>query len=137
MLRQFVAGSAVASVAIAVGTVAVLLIPAVKVSPLTTMWCFVPLVWGLWAMCAPSGWVPQRLPVWGAILGLVAGLLAAFVLNVPLRVVGVALPVGMRVLAVVVAVAFYYMLWMLVRVVYRSIAAEPSRAKAARAAGAK
>ncbi len=55
---------------------------------LTTAWCFVPVVWGLWAMLAPSQWVPNRLPAWGAILGVVAGIMAGPVLNLPLRILG-------------------------------------------------
>ena len=72
-------------------------------------------------MLAPSGWVPQRLPIWGGILGLIAGVLAAFVLNLPSRVLGVTVPVILRGVAVVVIVAFYYFLWMLVRIAYRSL----------------
>jgi hypothetical protein len=136
MLQRFVAGTAIAAILIAVGTFALLLIPGLKVAPLATIWCFAPLVWGLWAMCAPSNWVPQRLPVWGAMLGFIAGLFAMLVLNIPLRWLSVTLSVGTRVLMVVVAVVVYYLFWMLVRAVYRSLVAEPARAKAV-AAGAK
>lgn len=126
MLQRFVAGTAVASVAIAVGDLVVLLIPTLKVSQLTTIWCFVPLIWGLWAVCTPSRWMPVRLPVWGAILGLVAGIFAMFVLNIPLRVLGLMLPLTWRVLLLLVAVAFYYVLWRLVRVLYCSIGHTPT-----------
>jgi len=74
-------------------------------------------------MLAPSGWVPQRLPIWGAILGLIGGLLGFFVLNLPLRVVGVTVPVMLRGMGVILIVVIYYLLWMLVRVAYRSVAA--------------
>ena len=124
MFRRFVSGSAIASIGIAFGALVILLTPALTVQriyPLTVVWCFVPAVWGLWAMFAPVGWVPQRLPLWGAILGLIAGLLAAFILNLPSRILGVTVPVTLRGVAVVVIVVFYYFLWMLVRVAYRSL----------------
>jgi drug/metabolite transporter (DMT)-like permease len=124
MFRRFVSGSAIASIGIAVAVLVILLTHGLAVQrfyPLMTMWCFAPLVWGLWAVFAPSGWVPQRLPIWGGILGLIAALLAAFVLDLPLRVLGVAVPVILRGVAVVVMAVFYYFLWMLVRVAYRSL----------------
>jgi len=93
-----------------------------KFYPLLTLWCFAPLAWGIWAMLAPSSWVPQRLPIWGAILGAVAGLLAFFVLNMPLRVFGVAAPVIWRGAGVVMIAAVYYLLWMLVRLAHRHLA---------------
>jgi len=124
MFRRFVSGSAIASIAIAFGALVILLMPVVireRIYPVMIAWCFVPAVWGLWAMSAPAGWVPQRLPLWGAILGLMAGLLAAFVLDLPSRILGVTVPVTFRGVAVVVAVVFYYFLWMLVRAAYRSL----------------
>jgi len=123
MFRRFVSGSAIASMGVAVAALVILLaqgLAAQRFYPLTIMWCFAPLVWGLWAMLAPSGWVPQRLPIWGTILGLIAGLLAFFVLDLPSRVFGVTAPVIWRGVGVVVIVVFYYLLWMLVRVAYRS-----------------
>jgi hypothetical protein len=123
MFRRFVSGSAIASMVVAVAALVILLaqgLAAQRFYPLTMMWCFAPLVWGLWAMIAPSGWVPQRLPIWGTILGLIAGLLAFFVLDLPSRVFGVTAPVIWRGVGVVVIVVFYYLLWMLVRVAYRS-----------------
>jgi len=126
MFRRFVSASAVASMGIAVAAFGILLAPGLvleRVYPLTIVWCFAPLAWGLWAMLAPSSWVPQRLPIWGAILGLIGGLLVFFVLNLPLRVVGVIVPVMLRGMGVVLIVVIYYLLWMLVRVAYRSVAA--------------
>jgi len=131
MFRRFVSGSVVASVAIAGGAMGVLLTPAAtqeRVHVLTVAWCFVPAVWGLWAMFAPVGWVPQRFPIWGAILGLVAGFMAAFVLNLPSRILGGTVPVALRGVAVVVMVVFYYILWMLVRVAYRLLGTPTSAA---------
>jgi hypothetical protein len=69
-------------------------------------------------MFAPVGWVPQRFPIWGAILGLIAGLLAASVLNLPSRISGETVPATLRGVAVVVSAMFYRFLWMLVRVAH-------------------
>jgi malate dehydrogenase (oxaloacetate-decarboxylating)(NADP+) len=74
MLQRFVAASATASIAF--GALALILMPALPMArtyPLTVVWCFVPLAWGIWALIAPAAWVPKRLPLWGAILGLIAG----------------------------------------------------------------
>jgi hypothetical protein len=126
MFRRFVSGSAIASIAIALAVLILLLIPGValqRVYPLPIVWCCAPAVWGLWAMFAPGRWVPQRFPLWGAILGLIAGLLATFVLNLPARILGETVPVILRGVAVAVIVVLYYFLWMLVRVAYRSLGA--------------
>jgi len=131
MFRRFVSGSAIASIAIAGGALSVLLTPAAtqeRIHILTVAWCFVPAVWGLWAMFAPVGWVPQRFPIWGAILGLIAGLMAAFVLNLPSRFLGETVPVTLRGGAVAAMAIFYYILWMLVRVAYRSLGTPTSAA---------
>jgi len=72
-------------------------------------------------MIAPSSWLPQRLPLWGAILGLLAGFNAFVVLNLPLRVLGVTAPVILRGVGVVLIVVLYYLLWMLVRLAFRSL----------------
>jgi FtsH-binding integral membrane protein len=124
MIRRFASASAIASMGIGVAVLVVLLIPALplhKAYPLPTVWCFAPLAWGLWAMLAPSSWVPQRLPIWGMMLGLVAGLLIGFVINVPARIFGAPVPVIPRAVGVLVLVVVYYLLWMLVRVVYRAL----------------
>jgi hypothetical protein len=129
MFRRFVSASAIASVGIALAVLVVLLTPALtlpRAYPLTVMWCFGPLAWGLWAVFAPSSWVPRRLPIWGAILGLIVGLLAHFVLNLPFRLFGVTVPGILRGVAVIVIVVLYYFLWMLVRVAYRSLGPPPS-----------
>ena len=124
MLQRFVAGSAIASVAIALGALALILMPALplpRTYPVVVVWCFVPLAWGVWALIAPTAWVPKRLPLWGAILGLIAGSLGAFVLNLPSRILGLTVSIAVRDIAVVVMVVFYYLLWMLVRVTFRSL----------------
>jgi hypothetical protein len=129
MFPRFAAGSAIASIAIALGALVLILTPGLtfeRVYPLTILWCIAPLVWGVWAMLAPAAWVPQRLPLWGAILGLIAGSLAAFVLNMPSRVLGVTLSSVGRAAVVLILTAFYLVLWMLVRAAYRSLAASSS-----------
>ena len=130
MFRRFVSGSIVPSVGIAIAALVIVVMPALAVQrlyPIPIMWlCFAPLVWGLWAMLAPSAWVPQRLPIWGAILGLIAGLLAAFVLNLPSRVLAEPVPVVLRGGGVGVIVVAYYFLWMLVRIAYRSLGSPTS-----------
>jgi hypothetical protein len=129
MFQRFAAGNAIASMAIALGALVVVLTPGLtfeRIYPLTIIWCFAPLAWGAWALLAPAAWVPQRLPLWGAILGLMAGSLAAFVLNLPSRVLGETVPGTGRGVAVAVMAVFYYFLWMLVRIAYRSLASTTS-----------
>jgi len=121
MFSRFAAGCMVASVVVAGGALMSLLLglPVEGARMLTTAWCFVPVAWGLWAMFAPSSWVPNRLPAWGAILGVVAGIVAGPLLDLPSRLGG--LPRGARWLAVIAGPLLYYALWMLVRVAYRSL----------------
>ncbi len=124
MLRRFVAGTSISSVLIACGAMAILLVPALalpRTYPLAVVWCFVPLAWGIWAMLAPAAWVPELLPIWGALLGFIAGVLAAFVVNMPSRILGQTIPAGVRGLGVMVMVAFYYWFWMLVMAAYRAL----------------
>jgi hypothetical protein len=126
MLRRFAAASSVASLIIAIGAVVSLLPP--RWSPadarvLTTAWCFVPLAWGLWAVLAPAHWVPRRLPLWGAILGVVAGIVAGPVLDLPLRLGGLR---DLRWITLIVGPILYYVVWLLVPVAYRSLAATPN-----------
>ncbi|MBI4471816.1 MAG: hypothetical protein HY646_04045 [Acidobacteria bacterium] len=121
MLHRFAAASAVASVIIAGGAIVSLLPlrwPAADARILTTAWCFVPLAWGLWAMLAPARWVSRRLPELGAILGFVAGIIAGPVLDLPLRLAGLR---GVRWMTLVVGPIFYYFLWLMVPVAYRSL----------------
>lgn len=124
MIQRFAAGSMVAAVVVAAAVLIVLLIPSLSVqrmSPLITFWCFGPAVWGLWALIAPKPWVPERLPFWGAGLGLIAGLLAMFVVDLPSRILGEAAPSWRRAVAVLVLVVLYFLLWMVVRRVYRRL----------------
>jgi hypothetical protein len=132
MLRRFAAASSVASVIIASGALVSLLPP--RWSPadarvLTTAWCFVPLAWGLWAVLAPTSWVPRRLPLWGAILGVIAGIVAGPVLDLPARLAGVR---DTRWITLIVGPVLYYVVWLLVPVAYRSLGLNPARPQASR-----
>jgi hypothetical protein len=124
MLQRFTAGTAVASIAVAVAAVILTFIPGMRferIYPVTIVWCCVPLAWGVWAVLTPRPWMPKKLPLWGALLGLFAGSMAAFVLNLPARFLGEPLSVPVRAIAVVVMSLFYYLMWMLVRTVYRRL----------------
>ena len=132
MFPRFAAGTAVASAAIAVAAVIICFVPGLtfeRIYPLTILWCVAPLAWGIWALLTPSSWVPKRLPLWGAILGLMAGSLAAFVLNLPSRLFGTVVSLTLRGVAVLVVTLFYYLLWMLVRVAYLSLVSAASEKK--------
>jgi hypothetical protein len=124
MFRRFASASAIPAFVIPVLLLAIILthtLTVPKAYPLTTLWCFAPLIWGLWAALAPSSWVPQRLPIWGAFLGLAAGLFAIFVLNMPHAAFDVSLSVTWRMVIVAGMVVLYYVLWILVRALYRSL----------------
>ena len=129
MFPRFAAGSAIASALLGIAvTVAVVVVPspqAARLFPILRVWCFVPALWGLWAMFAPRTWTPKHLPWWGAILGLLLASLIMFVLNVPEQVLGQAVPVSLRAAAVIVLAGFYYLLWMLVRLAWRKLCPEP------------
>jgi protein-S-isoprenylcysteine O-methyltransferase Ste14 len=126
MMQRFASASAVASVAIALAAGGLRLNPVPSLESrylLVSIWCVVPLAWGLWAMLTPKSWLPQRLPRWGAILGLIAGLLVVFVLDLPAQFRGEPLPAWLRGVGVLLAIGIYYLLWLLVRRAYRALAA--------------
>ena len=121
MVRRYAAASSVASMVVAPGGLASLLAPRwspAVVRVLTTAWCFVPFAWGLWAALAPSRWVPRRLPLWGAILGVVAGIVAGPILDFPGRLGGLR---DLRWITLIVGPIFYYLMWLFVPVAYRSL----------------
>ncbi len=118
MIQRFASASAVASVliALAAGALRLSLVPTLESRYLvTSIWCVLPLAWGLWAMLTPESWLPQRLPLWGAILGLIAGLLVVFVLDLPGQVRGEPFPTWLRGIGVLLAIGIYYLLWLLVQ----------------------
>ena len=132
MFYRFAAAAAVASVPIALAAIfagMVFQLDPVRLSGVLSIWCVVPAAWGVWAMLAPASWVPRRLPVWGAILGVIAGVTALFVLNMPYRAAGVEVSALARVIGLLVAVAFYYLLWVAVRSAYRALAGSPPAAR--------
>ncbi len=136
MFHRFAAACSVAAVVIASGALVSLLLglPLEGAWTLTTAWCFVPAAWGLWAMFAPARWVPNRLPVWGAILGVVAGIVAGPLLDLPSRLGG---PSGARWLALVAGPLLYYVLWLLVGSAYRSLQVTDETATATPAGSAR
>lgn len=125
MLHRFVSGSVVASVVIAFGAVALLAAKHIwtlqNVHQLALIWCCVPLLWGVWAILTPRTWMPERLPWWGAILGVLVATSGGFILNMPLRITGVHVSVAYRALGGVLAVALYYLFWLVVRIVYMDL----------------
>ncbi len=124
MLIRFAAATLVASVALAIATAIALVIPGVtlqQLAPLLALWCVAPCVWGLWALLAPRTWVPQRLPLWGMMLGVLAGLMAMFVLNLPLRIFALAASSGARTLGILIVALFYYLVWIIVRSVCKML----------------
>jgi drug/metabolite transporter (DMT)-like permease len=132
LFQRFAASTAVASSAIAIAALIVCFAPGLnfqRIYPLPIFWCFAPVAWGIWSLLIPSAWIPERLPLWGAILGLIAGSIAAFVLNLPSRFLGATVSLPLRGAAVLVMVLFYYLLWMLVRAAWRSLAGRPSSSR--------
>jgi drug/metabolite transporter (DMT)-like permease len=129
MFQQFAAGTSIASIGIAIAAITLSLIPGLKferIYPITILWCCAPLAWGVWAVLTPSTWMPKRLPLWGAFLGLFAGSMAAFVLNLPSRFLGAPVSILARATLVLFITLFYYLLWMLVRGACRCLAGTTS-----------
>jgi drug/metabolite transporter (DMT)-like permease len=129
MFQRFAAGTAIASIGIAIAAITLSLIPGLKferIYPITILWCCAPLAWGVWAVLTPSTWMPKRLPLWGAFLGLFAGSMAAFVLNLPSRFLGAPVSILARATLVLFITLFYYLLWMLVRGACRWLAGTAS-----------
>jgi hypothetical protein len=124
MFRRFASACVIPAIGIPIVLLVIVLshtLTVPKAYPLTTIWCFAPLIWGVWAALAPSSWVPKRLPSWGAILGLAVGLFAIFVLNMPHVLFGASLSAVWRTAMVAGIVVIYFILWILVRAAYRSL----------------
>jgi len=120
MLRRFASATVVGGVLIALGAVATLFmtLPPEGARALMRAWLFVPFAWGAWAVLAPASWVPERLPLWGGVLGAVLGVLIGPVFNMPGRI---GAPEVARWIALVAAPVAYFFLWMAVRAVYREL----------------
>jgi len=124
MTKRFVSAVAIASIVIFVGAIILQLNPNFAVDSrylLTTIWCMVPLIWGLWALLAPKSWLPKHIPIWGAILGLIAGVTVVFALDIPARFFNEPISNLLRGGLVIAAVVLYYLLWLFVRRIYTSI----------------
>ena len=122
MMKRFAAASAVASVliALAAGCLRLIPVPTLERGYLaTSVWCVVPLAWGLWAMLTPKSWLPERLPLWGAILGLIAGLLEVFVLEPAFR----GEPLPLLGIVVLLEIIMHYLLWLPVQRAYQALTA--------------
>jgi hypothetical protein len=127
MLTRFASAVCVASPAVAFATLVALVVAEPRPEALyrlTSLWCVAPAGWGLWAMLAPRAWVPKHLPSWGAILGLLLGTFAIFVLDLPAQFLRMPPATPIRGVAVLILGAFYYLLWMVVRKVFRALARE-------------
>jgi hypothetical protein len=129
MFQRFAAGTTVASIVIAIAAVILSVISGLefeRIYPVTIFWCCVPLIWGVWAMLTPRVWMPKQLPLWGAFLGLFAGLMAVLVLNLPSRFLERPVSMLVRIIAVLAGTLLYYLMWMLVRGAWRWLAGRTS-----------
>lgn len=129
MLRRFAAACVVASTVIAIAAIIVQIFvnsPRLHLAPALKAWCVIPLLWGLWAMAAPSKLFPKYLPAWGALLGLVLSTGAIAVLDMPRRVIGQSIGVSASILGILFATALYFALWHIVRVVYTRLERQPA-----------
>ena len=127
MLYKFAAGTVVSSCLIALGGAAILaarLLTGQRFYPIAALWCLVPFLWGVWMMLTPPSWMERRIPAWGAILGMLAGVAGIYVLDVPRRVGGLFLPSALKPLCVFLAAGTYAVVWIVVGKVYRAL--EPS-----------
>jgi hypothetical protein len=101
-------------------------VPLERAAPLLLLWCFAPVVWGLWAMLAPTRWI--SLPLWGALLGLLLAIVGSIILNLPQRVLDLPVSLFVRTLAVFFVTCFYFVAWSVVNLAYEAL---PARAAAA------
>ena len=88
---------------------------------LLTVWCILPFVWGVWAILIPSNWLPNRLPHWGALLGIILGAILILGFNFPYLIFELELSILIRILAILVIGAVYFLLWMIVKILYNRI----------------
>lgn len=126
MLQRFAAAATVACVAVVLAD-AFLFVSGVvsnvqSAYRIVSLWCALPFLWGVWSLLAPRTWVPDRLPVWGAIFGVLLAAVALFVVNVPGRFFGLDLPMAARAVGVALGAGVYFALWMIVRAAYRALA---------------
>ena len=131
MIQRFASASLIAAVVIAIVAGIFRLIPDLNMEGryhLVTLYCMVPLAWGVWAVLIPKSWLPNQLPKWGAILGLILGAFGFFVLDLPSQVLGKAVSVGQKVFLLCLAIGIYFVLWGLIRQAYQALCAPPTKA---------
>ncbi len=128
MLRRFASAAVVAGILIALAAAFIFFIPAItlqKAAPVLMLWCLAPALWGFWAMLAPSTWVPSGYPLWGTLLGAVAGTLGMVMLNLPKAIFGLEFSLTARWGSVLLVCAFYYVAWSFVAAVYQKLSPRP------------
>ncbi|MGH9521990.1 MAG: hypothetical protein ACRD3E_05620 [Terriglobales bacterium] len=126
MLRRFASAAMIASIAVTCAAVVIVLLPGSvreHAMPILLAWVCLPSIWGLWAMLAPEGWAAEKLPLWGSLLGLFAGVAAVFIVDAPGRLFGLQGNFAARIGIVVAFCGFYYLMWIAVRAVLRSLSA--------------
>jgi hypothetical protein len=136
MLRRFASGATVASIAVSCAAMMIQFLPSeirAHAYPILLAWVCLPTIWGLWAMLAPKNWLPERLPLWGSFLGILAGIAAVFVVDAPKIVFGFEWTLGSHCGVVLMFAALYFLLWTAVRGVLHSLA-RSARASLERAA---
>ncbi|HUK46979.1 MAG TPA: hypothetical protein VLW06_05280 [Terriglobales bacterium] len=134
MFKRFVAASAIAAILVPVAVIVLTMVAGPQFPrawPLLTLWCFVPFAWGFWAMLTPREWFPERVPLWGAILGLVLSSFGAFVLDIPARIFETPISVAGSAVLVAAITALYYFVWMIIRSAYAKLVAVPPEMGAA------
>lgn len=130
MMRRFLAASGSCAVLVAGAALMLLLVRPVPLERATVpllLWCFAPAVWGLWAMLAPRS---VALPLWGALLGLLASSLSIFALHLPQRILALPLSLFVRLLAVALVTLLYFVAWSAVQIVDEWLQPPPAAVKA-------
>ena len=125
MIKKFASGATVASLLIFVAILILRLNSGFSLQSsfqLSTVWCFLPFIWGIWAALMPKLWSTDQLPKWGAILGLIVGIIAVFLLNLPDLFLDNPASLSIKFVLVFIPILVYYVLWLLVRWIYDSIA---------------
>jgi hypothetical protein len=118
MIKRFVSAAAIASAVIFPLAIFMRLNPELPVESrylLTTIWCLLPVIWGVWAVIMPKSLLLKHIPLWGALLGLIAGVVIVFVLRIPMQLMGEALTGLFKGVLLLAAIVLYYALWHLVK----------------------
>ena len=124
MIKRFAAAATLPVIAISLGALVLQFnadLAANNRFLLTSIWCGVPFAWGVWGVLTPKTWLPKRLPLWGAFLGVIAGITAVFIVNAPERIFQEPISTVAKGIVVLAAGGLYYILWHVVRWIYGSI----------------